>query len=166
MLELMKKFNPLFDGKTCVAVYEFANVSLSKQNNEVFTVRLKAIEGDANVEIYAMDKDGKLIKTAYSKVDGYYVFAVNNLSSQILVTKSNNYLFIAKIALFFTVIVLSVAVTKSINRRRTNKFFAKNTSVKVFDPEEVKSNIGIVSEMVHEEECLSYAEIVGDKKWS
>lgn len=156
--KLMQKFNAIFDGRKCLAVYEFDCGTSQSNVGDVFEVKIKALS-DKNVDIYAVDVNGNLTKLTYSYVDGYYVFSVNSLASDIIITKTNQILKYAKVVAMVLVLILSVAVTKSINRRRKNNFFARNTTVKKFDKEVVKENIGIVSARVNYEEMISVSEI-------
>lgn len=156
--KLMQKFNAIFDGRKCLAVYEFDCGASQNNVGDVFEVKIKA-SSDKNVDIYAVDVNGNLTKLTYSYVDGYYVFSVNSLASDIIITKTNQILKYAKVVAMVLVLILSVAVTKSINRRRKNNFFARNTTVKKFDSEAVKENIGIVSARVNYEEMISVSEI-------
>lgn len=156
--KLMQKFNAIFDGRKCLAVYEFDCGASQNNIGDIFEVKIKASE-NKNVDIYAVDVNGNLTKLTYSYVDGYYVFSVNSLASDIIITKTNQILKYAKIIAMVLVLILSVAVTKSINRRRKNNFFARNTTVKKFDKEAVKENIGIVSARVNYEEMISVSEI-------
>ena len=87
-----------------------------------------------------------MVKIAYTLIDGYYVFSLNSLSNQIMVTTTNNMMFYARIIAFVSVLVLSIAITKGLNRKRRNNFLKRNTTVKKFSEEEVAQNIGIVNE--------------------
>jgi len=151
---LLKAFNPLFDGRKCEAVYQFSNANVAS-NGDVFTVRIKAIETEAPVEIFAVDVNGNMVKTAYTLVDGYYVFSLNSLSNQIMVTTTNNMMFYARIIAFVSVIVLSIAITKGLNRKRRNNFLKRNTTIKKFSEEELHQNIGIVNDRVELQERVS-----------
>ncbi len=151
---LLKAFNPLFDGRKCEAVYQFSNANVAS-NGDVFTVRIKAIETENPVEIFAVDVNGNMVKTAYTLVDGYYVFSLNSLSNQIMVTTTNNMMFYARIIAFVSVIVLSIAITKGLNRKRRNNFLKRNTTIKRFSEEELHQNIGIVNDRVELQERVS-----------
>lgn len=158
---LLKKFNALFDGKQCVAVYEISSTSANE--NGVFVIKVKALEGNPDVEIYSLDADGNMIKTAFAYENGYYTLALDSLASQILVAKTNNLMFYAKIVAMTTVVMLSIAVTKILNRRRLNKFFKKNTFVKLFDAEVCKKSVNLVQEKVLVESNVSARDFLNTK---
>ena len=160
---LLTKFNPLFDGRKCVAVYEFANAG-AKTNGEVFTVKIKAVDTENPVEIYAVSANGELVKTAYSLVDGYYVFSLNSLSNQIMVTTTNNMMFYARIVAVVTVLLTCIIFTKGVNRRRKNHFLKRNTSVKKYSHDEVHENIGIVNDRVDAVDRISPESFVNIKR--
>ena len=157
--KLMKKFNTIFDGRRCVAVYEFECSNSNNKTGDIFEVKIKAADSK-NVDIYAVDKNGKLTKLSYSYIDGYFVLNVNSLASDIIITKTNQILKYAKIAVMAIVLVLSVFITKTINRHRKNNFFARNTAVKKFDKNLVKENIGIVTARIDYDEKIPVSEII------
>ena len=160
---LLTKFSPLFDGRKCVAVYEFANAG-AKTNGEVFTVRIKAVDTESPVEIYAVSANGEMVKTAYSLIDGYYVFSLNSLSNQIMVTTTNNLMFYARIVAVVTVLITCLIFTKSVNRKRRSHFLKRNTTVKKFSREELRENIGIVNDRVDIADRISPDSFVNIKK--
>lgn len=155
---LLGMFNPLFDGRQCVAVYEFMNGD--NASGEVFMVRVKALSLDENVEIFSVDDDGNMVKTAYVVEDGYYVIAVNDLASKIMVTKTNNMLVYAKIVAVTTVMASSIFIVKILNARRLKKFLVRNTKVKTFDKEILKTKAGIVSEKFCVEQKVSASDFI------
>lgn len=155
---LMKKFNTVFDGRTCIAVYEFAGSS-KKETGDIFTVKIKAIDNKP-VEIFAVDKNGNLTKVSYALVDGYYVLSVNSLASDLIVTRTNQILKYAKIIAMAVVLFLSMFITKTINRRRKNNFFARNTTIKKLDKNLVKENIGIVTSRIDYDDKVPVSEII------
>ena len=159
----MSMFNPIFDGKKCLAVYEFIGSANSKTSGEVFTVKLKATDGAENVNIYTLDGNGNLTEVSYVLIDEYYVLSVNSLTADILITESNTMLKYIKMVAVVTVLTLSVFITKIINRRRRNSFFAKNTSVRLLDRELVKKNINIVYSRVNYDNKIPVKNII--KKW-
>ncbi len=157
--KLMKKFNTIFDGRRCVAVYEFECANSSNNSSDIFEVKIKASDS-ANVDIYTVDKNGKLTKLSYFYIDGYYILNVNSLASDIIITKSNQILKYAKIIVMTIVLVLSVFITKTINRHRKNNFFARNTTVKKFDKNLVNENIGIVTARIDYDDKIPVSEII------
>lgn len=160
---LLNKFSPLFDSRKCVAVYEFANAG-AKTNGEVFTVKIKAVDTDNPVEIYAVSANGEMVKTAYSLIDGYYVFSLNSLSNQIMVTTTNNMIFYARIAAVVTVLITCLIFTKSVNRKKRNHFLKRNTTVKKFSSAELHENINIVDDRFDIVDRVSPESFVNIKK--
>ena len=130
----------------------------------MFTVRIKAVDTENPVEIYAVSANGELVKTAYSLVDGYYVFSLNSLSNQIMVTTTNNMMFYARIVAVVTVLLTCIIFTKGVNRRRKNHFLKRNTSVKKFSHDEVHENIGIVNDRVDAVDRISPESFVNIKR--
>ncbi len=161
--KLMSKFNALFDGVKCEAVYKFANAEKVTSKGELFTVKLKALEGDANVEIYTIDENGKTIKTLYSTVDGYYVFTVNSLSGQFMVTKTNNWLYYAKIMLGISAAFALLIVASVTKKKKRKNFIKTHTKVTSFDKKELEENLDIVSSKFKKEKRVSMKEFMNDK---
>ena len=160
---LLKKFNPLFDGRKCEAVYEFANAG-AKTNGEVFSVRIKALDTENPVEIFAVSANGEMVKTAYTIVDGYYVFSLNSLSNQIMVTTTNNMMFYVRIATMVAIFFMTIIITKSVKRRNLNHFLKRNTTVKKFKKDELRENIGIVNERVEVADRISAESFMNVRK--
>ena len=163
--KLMKAFNPLFDGKKAVAVYEFSGAENVNFDGEVYSVKLKAIDENEGVEIYTVDENGNFTKTAFKEVDGYYIFSVNNISSKFVITKSNEWHKYAEIVSAVTVLTFSFAISKIMSKKRLKKFIARNTFKVECSKEEISNNIGIVSSRISSDEKLSLSKIT-NKKWS
>lgn len=158
----MSMFNTIFDGRKCLAVYEFEGAKAVAEG-EVFTVKVKAVGKKENVQIYTLDANGNLTPVSFAYSNGYYVLSINSLTADILITETNTILKYAKIVAVVTVLSLSFFVTKIINRRRKNSFFARNTSVRLLDRDFVKKNINIVYERVNYDKKVSVKSII--KKW-
>lgn len=156
----MSMFNPVFDGRKCLAVYEFLGGNKSETSGEVFTVKVKAVGNIENVEIYTLDGNGNLTPVSYTYADGYYILSVNSLTADILITESNAILKYGKTVAIISVIALSYFITKIINRRRKNSFFARNTTVRLLDKNYVKQNIDIVYSRVNYDNKISIKTIM------
>ncbi|MBP3582289.1 MAG: hypothetical protein J6J33_06020, partial [Clostridia bacterium] len=155
----MSMFNTIFDGRKCLAVYEFEGAKAVAEG-EVFTVKVKAVGKKENVQIYTLDANGNLTPVSFAYSNGYYVLSVNSLTADILITETNTILKYAKMVAVVTVLSLSFFVTKIINRRRKNSFFARNTSVRLLDRDFVKKNINIVYERVNYDKKVSVKSII------
>ncbi len=155
----MSMFNTIFDGRKCLAVYEFEGGS-NAVDGEVFTVKIKATGKTENVQIYILDGNGKLTPVSYVYSNGYYVLSVNTLTADILITETNAILKYAKIIAVITVLALSFFITKIVNRRRKNSFFARNTSVRMLDKDYVKKHMNIVYERVNYDKKVSVKSII------
>lgn len=155
----MSMFNTIFDGRKCLAVYEFEGSS-SKAEGEVFTVKVKAVGKQENVQIYTLDSEGNLTPVSFAYSNGYYVLSVNSLTADILITETNTILKYAKFVAIISVLSLSYFVTKIVNRRRKNSFFARNTTVRLLDREMVKKNMSIVYDRVNYDKKISIDTII------
>ena len=65
-----------------------------------------------------------------------------------MVTKTNNWLQYAKIAATVTVLILSIAITKGINKKRHKKYLNSNTTFVKLNADELKQNADIIDKKI------------------
>lgn len=153
----MNRYNAVFDGRKCLAVYEFVG-NKTAGSDAIFTVKIKANKQKGTVNIYALDENGNISELSYTLKDGYYELALNNTDASILITETNEILKYAKLIALMLVLILSFSVTKAINRRRKNNFFARNTTFKNVSKEDFESYSDIVESRVNKEQNISASE--------
>lgn len=154
---LKSRFNALRDGRRCLSVYNFKTTDEYQGNGDVVTVSIKASD-NKDVKIYTIDSTGRMCAVSYTVKGGYYVLSVNDLSSSILVTASDNTMMFAKVITVTLILFLCYFITKTVRRNKRNHFFKRNTTIKYVDYEELKSNSEIVEAVSFEAEVVS-----GDK---
>lgn len=149
---LKSTFSSSTDGRRCARVYSFKNVEGLEGSNEVLKVSIKAQNRGKNVELYIANSDGTVTPVSYELVDGYYILSVNDLSSSILVTVSDQTAYYARIIVFTLILLLTYFITKSIKKRKNNNFFNKNTAYRAVTEKDYKDNEEIVEMQLTSEE--------------
>lgn len=148
------------NNRKTMGVYSFTNPN-TNTNGEIFTVRIAANAGK-DVEIYTIDRNGKLTKVSYVLEDGYYVLSINDISLSIIVTASDRTILYAKIILSVIVLWLCLIITKGIRRSRRNHFFKTHTSVYISSQLELEENKDIVQAR-EPSERISAAQFLNNK---
>jgi len=162
---LLSTFSSFNDGLKCVTAYGFKNVDGNYIAGDVFTFKIRALNTNESVKIYAIDRNGKISEISYTIDNGYYVLSINDLSVSILVTNTDRTMLYAKIGSIAGILLLCVIVTKSINRYRRNRFFKKNTVYKNLDKKLLKESENIVNSRINVSKKISGVDFVDKKYW-
>lgn len=162
---LLSTFSSFNDGLKCVTAYGFKNVDGNYIAGDVFTFKIRALNTNESVKIYAIDRNGKISEISYTIDNGYYVLSINDLSVSILVTNTDRTMLYAKIGSIVGILLLCVIVTKSINRYRRNRFFKKNTVYKNLDKKLLKESENIVNSRINVSKKISGVDFVDKKYW-
>lgn len=123
-------FNGKFNNQEVLQACAFENFS-GISGNHVFTVRMKAKTGENNVYVYKVDKNNVASEVVVSVQDGYYVFKVDGLDCQYIITKDIEPMSLITIAVIIVVsiiILISIVIAFKIKRNRKKKKLALQTT--------------------------------------
>ena len=116
-----RSFSGKFDGQTVLQACAFEGAE-KVSSGHIFTVRLRARTDSSSVYVYKIDKDNNVSEVVVSVQDGYYVFKVDSLDCQYVITKDIEPMSLITIAVIIVVsIVVIVAIIVALKIRKRHK---------------------------------------------
>ncbi len=114
-------FNGKFNNQQVLQACTFENTS-GIDESHIFTVRMRAKTSDSNVYVYKIDKNNVASEVVVSVQDGYYVFKVDGLDCQYIITKDIEPMSLITIAVIIAVsIIVLVAIVIAFKVRKNRK---------------------------------------------
>ncbi len=114
-------FNGKFNNQQVLQACTFENTA-GIDESHIFTVRMRAKTSDSNVYVYKIDKNNVASEVVVSVQDGYYVFKVDGLDCQYIITKDIEPMSLITIAVIIAVsIIVLVAIVIAFKVRKNRK---------------------------------------------